>query len=251
MLELLTQSSGPLRALLDFVFPSLCSGCGKYDDSKHGLCENCQSESTTFQDPICLNCEHKMNGNVDCNCSDDNRFPLISLGDYAGSLRNAIVSFKYQGVIKLCPWVAEEIVATFSGDISALEADCLIPIPLHPSREYLRGYNQSLRFAEELAKRVHLPIDNSTLVRTKRGRPQAKLKTVSARRSNIAGVFSVSEITKANTKVILVDDVVTTGLTVMEARKTLELAGYEVVGVISMAHHTILSEPPKRRAVSS
>lgn len=240
MLGLFRQKPGPLLSLLDFLYPSLCSGCGEYDEKGDGLCSLCKESILAFPNPICLNCEQLIENAATCGDCGEDKFPLFSHGVYADSLRNAIVSFKYQGVLSFCPWLAGMVAEKFAEQISSLEADKLIPIPLHPSREYSRGFNQATRFACELASRLDLPVDETTFIRIKRGQPQAKMKGATARRANIAGAFSVTDSSESLARVILVDDVVTTGLTIAEARKTLSQAGFLVVAAISMAYRSSL-----------
>lgn len=242
MLGLFRQNFGPLISLLDFLYPSLCSGCGEYDEKTDGLCAICKESIQTFPQPICLNCEGLIEDRANCRHCREDGLPLFSYGGYSDCLRKAIVSFKYQGVMSFCPWVAGMVSEKFVNQISSLGAKKLIPIPLHPSREYSRGFNQATRYACELSPKLKMPVDETTLIRIKRGHPQAKMKGVAARRSNIAGAFSVTDSSELPVKVILVDDVVTTGLTVTEAKKTLAPAGFLVVGVVSIAYRSTLAD---------
>ena len=111
-----------------------------------------------------------------------------------------------------------------------------MPVPLYPSREHYRGYNQAAILADELAHRLDFEVRRDLLARVKQRKPQAKLD-VRHRVRNIKDVFEVIRPPDDNVKdLILVDDVVTSGSTVLEAKRTLENAGFKVKAVVSIAH---------------
>jgi len=111
----------------------------------------------------------------------------------------------------------------------------LIAVPLYPSREKRRGYNQAALFAEQLAQLLDLPVRKDILFRVEKRKPQAKLK-FERRTENIRGAFTVVEEAENGERVILVDDVVTSGATAKEAKRELEEAGYRVCAVVAIAH---------------
>lgn len=110
--------------------------------------------------------------------------------------------------------------------------DCIIPVPLHLSRKRERGYNQSKILAEEISKTVSVPVTKKVLIRKKKTKDQTHLSP-EERERNVRGAFVV----RANSvlqgkKVILVDDVMTTGATLKECARVIKEAGArEVVGV--------------------
>ena len=107
--------------------------------------------------------------------------------------------------------------------------------PLHPSREHARGFNQAVVFANALGEKLKLDVDTDILTRIKKGKPQSRLSD-SARAQNIRGAFAAIADTDDNDTLILVDDVVTGGHTVREARLVLVQAGFNVPAFISIAH---------------
>ncbi len=111
----------------------------------------------------------------------------------------------------------------------------LVPVPLHCSREKHRGYNQAALYAKEIGRLLEIPVREDILLRIKKRKPQSKLK-FAERAVNIKGVFTVAYEADGEERVILVDDVVTSGATAAEARKELEKAGYQVCAVVAMAH---------------
>jgi ComF family protein len=137
----------------------------------------------------------------------------------------------------LAAYFAARTVQIHEKAIRQLRPDYLVPIPLHPAREYGRGYNQARVFAEALAGPLGLALATDLLIRTGKRREQARLRQ-SDRARNVRGVFEVwnEEAVDKQARLLLVDDVVTSGETAFEARRVLRENGYQVVGVISIAH---------------
>ena len=226
-----------LRGLIDFVYPPLCSGCGAYTEAAGSICDCCVESIDWLDSPIPLTDIDFRPGTSDNTASPDS-FPLFAAGDYSDPLKRIIINFKFKGVTVPAEALAVRVNDVFGEKIRRLAPAVLVPVPLHPSREYVRGYNQAAVFGSELARRLEFGINESLLYRVKKRRPQSKLKK--HRRSvNIRSVFEVqlsSRTEQLEDRVILVDDVVTSGQTLFEARRCLMRAGYRVVGGIAMAH---------------
>jgi ComF family protein len=170
--------------------------------------------------------------------SEPDSFPLFAAGDYSDRLKQVVINFKFKGITAPADMVAGRVIEAYGDKIRKLAPAVLVPIPLHPSREYVRGYNQATIFATGLARRLDFGIDDTLLYRIKKRRPQSKLRK-RQRAANIRSVFEVEWSSPADRpmdRVILVDDVVTSGQTMFEARRCLIRAGYRVVGGIAMAH---------------
>ncbi len=227
-----------LKGLLDFAFPPLCTGCGAYFEEPSGLCPKCLKAIDWYEDPFCLTCgDFVPRGEACTRCGEDS-FLLFPGGNYTDPLKRAVVNYKFHGATALAGVIAERVAGQFEDRIKKLRPTLLLPIPLHPSREHQRGYNQAEVFAEALARLLELPVETDLLFRDKRKRPQAKLRK-SSRAANVRGVFSVDPevaVELESARLLLIDDVVTSGETVREARRTLADFGLNVVGAISMAH---------------
>jgi len=238
MLTELIERLPLLRGLLDFAFPPLCTGCGAFSEDPSGLCPTCVKSIDWYEDPFCLTCGDFVPRGVNCTRCGEQSLLLFPAGNYIDPLKMAVVNYKFHGATKLAGTIADKAVEQFGDRIRKVTPSLLLPIPLHPSREHQRGYNQAAVFAEALAERLSLPVESALLFRDKKKRPQARLRK-SARAANVRGVFGVDSeraLETAGDRLLLVDDVVTSGETVREARRTLVDAGLEVVGVISMAH---------------
>jgi ComF family protein len=226
---------GWLRDLCDLAFPPLCLGCGEYVDSSRLVCDSCLKRIHTYPQPFCLNCFGWVVSGARCEACRDDSFVAYVYADYLEPLRNVIIDFKFHGISRAAGLFAEWLCESFEHHWSEVPADLLVPVPLHPSREHTRGFNQAEMLAKELSSRIGLPVATEILMRTKRRRPQSRLSE-QQRKHNIAGVFAVDLPAQAGERVILVDDVITSGQTVREARRVLVRAGYAVPAVIAAAH---------------
>jgi ComF family protein len=223
------------QGLLDFVFPPLCLGCGAFVLPPDSICQACLEAIEIYEQPFCLNCRQAIVKGNECATCRDESWLLFAYGNYSGPLKEIVIQFKFKGVTSPADFLAEAICHRFGERIADTGASALVPIPLHRTRESARGYNQADLLAQALSRRLNLPVQDDLLYRPIRRKPQARLSEF-RRRVNIRGVFEVARETQDNKSIILVDDVVTSGATVSEARQTLEAAGYRVSAAIAMAH---------------
>ncbi|MCP4684291.1 MAG: ComF family protein [bacterium] len=238
MLTQLIERLPLLKGLLDFAFPPLCSGCGAYFDEPAGICPECLEAIDWYDDPFCLTCGDFVPRGDSCSRCGEDSFLLFPGGNYTDPLKRAIVNYKFHGAMSLAGVLSERVIGCFESRILGLQPTLLVPIPLHPGREHQRGYNQAAVFAQALSRLLDLPVEEEILHRIKKKKPQARLRK-SARAANVRGVFSTDPEAAAHlaeARLLLVDDVVTSGETVIEARRTLASSGLRVVGAISMAH---------------
>ncbi|UCG62539.1 MAG: ComF family protein [Candidatus Zixiibacteriota bacterium] len=224
-----------LKGFLDFVFPPLCLGCGEYTEADHSICDTCQKAIDLFEQPICLTCGSMLAADLRCPACRDDALVLYAYGNYTGPLEQIVIQFKFKGIMRPAGFFAEAIASRFGELIKPAEGLVLVPVPLHPTRENRRGYNQAEILARRLSETLGIPMRTDVLTRTKKRRPQARLNH-RERAVNIRGVYEVAEVLDDSGSVLLVDDVVTSGATVREASRTLQTAGIDVGGVISIAH---------------
>jgi ComF family protein len=158
-----------------------------------------------------------------------------SFGYYTGELGKLVRALKFQNRRNLSeilvPFMADTFAETWGSD----DFDVVIPVPLHPGRRRARGYNQSELLARSLATRVGVPFHNRILVRRRQTAPQTGL-TDSRRKENVRNAFScVDPEGVAGRRILLVDDVMTTGATVASASGTLMKSGALRVSVLTLA----------------
>ncbi len=233
-----------VRSVLDFVYPPLCLACGEFYESipdpnggERPVCHSCDRriDALRFDTIVCAGCGAVLSASRQCPECGPEFWPLFSFANYRPPLDDVVLQFKFRGITSPAAWIAPKLVAQFAEDLRALERITLVPIPLHPSREYYRGYNQAAIFAAEIGRLLDSPVVGDLLFRVKHRRPQSRIDHRN-REANVRGVFAVDDTDHEIADIVLVDDVVTTGATIREAQRTLAAENYRVVAAISMAH---------------
>ncbi|HUV03753.1 MAG TPA: ComF family protein [Armatimonadota bacterium] len=152
-------------------------------------------------------------------------------------MREAIHGFKYGGRRILADPLAQTLhnYLTTAADFPWRRADCIVPVPIHPARQRIRGYNQSELLAERLCELTGLPLLRDAVVRRRHTRPQVELSG-DERRTNVRGAFRAAKPSELRGKIVLlVDDVATTSSTIHECSLALLSAGAFKVYVVCLA----------------
>lgn len=234
---MITETRAIIDGLLDLIYPPKCLGCQTLNPSY--LCSKCISKIKPIELPYCSKCGHPLTEPQCRNCHDRTlSFTAArAVGEYEGTLRNVIHEFKYHGNRVLAEPLAQQIYDYLIGrvDIPWRKADYIIPVPMHPVRKRLRGYNQSELLAERLAKLTDIPFAGSGILRIRQTRPQVELTSIE-RMKNLQNAFHVSDSFDLKGKIVmLVDDVTTTGSTTNECSKVLRKAGASKVYAVCLA----------------
>ncbi|HIJ81026.1 MAG TPA: ComF family protein [Desulfuromonadales bacterium] len=232
-----------LRAILDFLSPPLCHVCRAFipDAGELHICPACREQLTPVITPLCSVCGIPFDGSgQDHVCGacltdrphfDSARAPLL----YEGSVRNLIHSFKYDRRTHLRRPLALLIIEHLGTFLNAGRFDMIIPVPLHRSRLRSRGFNQAILLGSLLAERLSLPMPVNLLDRIRKTEQQVDL-TAAQRRQNVKGAFAVIVPERVREKrIILLDDVMTTGSTVDECALELKKSGSVGVSVVTIA----------------
>ncbi len=156
-----------------------------------------------------------------------------SLYEYE-SAAASIYRFKYAKRREYAEFFGEELSERFRDIIKEWDADALIPIPIHETRKRKRGYNQAELLAEQLGKRLDIPVESKLLVRCRKTTPQKELNAVQ-RQNNLKKAFKISKNDVKLSTIIVIDDIYTMGSTVDEATRILKRAGIEKVYVLTLA----------------
>ena len=228
---------------LNLVFPPSCVHCGREGEL---LCHICVAESTAVLSNGCRKCAEPLTRAGTCTRCVAERSSLDRLYCsymYDSPVGSAIKAFKFDDIRALGPVLAELF------NIEAMRrsnAELVVPVPLHSSRSRARGYNQSEVLGRLLSRRLGVEFRDDVLVRVRDTTPQTGQPTAVARQRSLASVFEVrSGVTRSMTKniardidgkrVLLVDDVFTTGSTVKSCAAALKSAGASWVGVATLA----------------
>jgi competence protein ComFC len=209
-------------ALWDFIFPPICAVCGHELVPQDILfCRECWTEA-----PIAdMRDLHKLH-HVDMAFAAYS----YSAGNIAGQ---AVRDLKYSGMTKLARVMAEKMLLRMP--LKFAEHDVTwVPVPLHWRRRLARGFNQSIYLAKELAVLTDHDLMASCLRRVK-ATPSQTAQKYRERAANVKNAFTVRSPAKLPTKILLFDDVITTGATIDECARTLKAAGAEWVGAFSFS----------------
>lgn len=230
-----------IPALLDFLFPKRCVSCGTFGVY---LCRKCLVKIKFIETPVCPVCERPaIGGATHPGCQTKSTLDgLISVCVYDGPIKAAIKRLKYKPWITdlgkiLTDSVVEHLHSHTSINYLIEVKPTVVPVPLHPSRERERGFNQSEILGKLLAQRLNLEIVPNLLIRHKKTKPQADLKGKD-RQENIRDAFVLnhnSSFLIHNPNILLVDDVWTTGSTLKACCDVLKRAGTRKVWALTLA----------------
>jgi ComF family protein len=205
---------GLLSNVLEALAPATCLACDVSCDASQPFCAGCGAPAHRAV-PLLL---------------DGMRVAMV--GPYLPPLSTAIVRFKYQGRAELSRPLAKLL--TPSVEALALPDDAaLVPVPMHPRRLAERGYNQAALLAQELSRTLRCGF-RPRLLRRNRETERQVGKSRSERLDNLRQVFELRQ--SAPARVVLVDDVITTGSTVRACAQALTAGGVEIIGVVALAH---------------
>ncbi len=169
---------------------------------------------------------------------EPNPLRLFYWGKYKDKLIEYVSAFKFQGVIELGIRLTDEAMITLSERLTQAKYDYIIPVPLHRSRERKREYNQSEMIAKRVSEIINVPMIPGSVLRVRSTRQQSKIKNESERWENVKGAFSLSENESTRfegKRILIVDDIVTTGATIYEASKPIREKNPEAVDIFSLA----------------
>lgn len=233
-------------SLLVLAYPQSCAICAASVESRYDgiACAECWKKSALFMEDtvLCWKCgalteasvlDHQRTS-VSCRrCDEDNFTAARACGLYEGVLRASVLALKRE------PHVSRrllEAVLSLRGRAPIAEADLIVPVPLHAIRERERGHNQAAVLAKALARATKLDLDEHILVRRLHTEKHRAGMDSRARRESVAGAFDVRAPQQiVGRRVLLVDDVFTTGATVSECAAVLKAAGASEVFVLTIA----------------
>lgn len=215
-----------VHTALELALPYLCESCGWRIDRRFVLCSTCAArlrrEGTTSRSRV-------------------EGLLIVAPFRYEGEVATRIMRrFKYGGVRRLAPTLANEMARAWEGSMLPSRAVTLVPVPASGDRLRLRGFNQAAVLAEALGEAMGVPV--AGLARRVRSTRSQTTLAPAARARNMAGAFGAGA-ASPHRPLVLVDDVTTTGATLEALARTLRARGHEVPGAV-VAFRT----PAERRA---
>ncbi len=232
------------RAGLDFVYPPLCLMCGgeMHSASRQNVCSSCVRDLVPAIPDACRRCGAPVGpyldtsiGCVHCRSTPFHFEKAICLGVYKDLLKAACLRMKHGGTEPLARALAELFWQRQQDQFEGINADRVVSVPQHWTRRFWKGHNSSETIARLLAKRLGIPADVGQVRKTRRTLDQKTLPRT-RRLSNLRDAFQIRHPrTVQGRRILLVDDVLTTGTTANRISRLLKKAGAKSITVAALA----------------
>jgi len=240
--ELWSQAKIIIHKGIEIIYPSTCPICTQVLEKKINekiyICEECKKKLSYIESPRCLKCGKPVDNAETEFCYDCSRVKHlyaqgVGVWAYTNEIKNSIYQFKYHNKREYGEFNGYELKNRYEAIIKSWDADVLIPVPLHKSKLRKRGYNQAEIIANSIGKLLDIPVDSQLLNRNKKTLAQKELND-KERLKNLENAFNIGEKVVKYNKVIIVDDIYTTGTTIDSCSKILIDAGVDKVYYISL-----------------
>ena len=234
-------------AAIGLAFPAVCAGCGSVGDAF--LCEGCTASLPRAEEPRCPRCWDALTTRELCHhCAEHPPGFAMLRSPFAleGVAQEAVHRLKYGGLAAAGPAMAERMAAAWRD--WNISIDIVVPTPLHPRRQRIRGYNQAAVLARPLASTLGIPVAQDAIRRSRATPPLAAGQGRDARWQALDRAFvpGPGRTTVVGKRVLLIDDVATTGATLSAAAETLRAAGAEGVVALVFARDGSAAPSPAR-----
>ena len=230
-----------LETLSALVFPAVCEICGVAIDPNPplGVCRGCQSEVKPIAPPHCPGCGRTLIGIMprcaECQTEASAFDRAYACAVYEGTIRRLIHAFKFENRKYLKHFFVKMMTEFMNSHLTAATVDGILPVPMDNNRRLERGFNQSELISLEISKIFGIPHSAGNLIQRRPGAIQSDL-TKNQRRLNVKGAFLVRNADEFHSKrLLLIDDILTTGYTASECAKMLKKAGAVSVTVLALA----------------
>ena len=210
-----------INSALDYFFPPICGMCGEINENY--ICNNCYENIKKIKK--CVINEY----------NNRNFSKHLYIFIYEGIIRNKIIEYKFEDKGYLYKMFAKIILSDKKTCNFIKKYDVIIPVPISKKRKKKRGYNQSELVANELAQKLNQDIWTDIIIKKKDNKPQSELNKLE-RIKNVEDIYEINKpIEVKNKKVLLLDDIYTTGSTVNEIARKLKQNQTQEIGVITLA----------------
>ena len=210
-----------INSALDYFFPPICGMCGEINENY--ICNNCYENIKKIKK--CVINEY----------NNRNFSKHLYIFRYEGIIRNKIIEYKFEDKGYLYKMFAKIILSDKKTCNFIKKYDVIIPVPISKKRKKKRGYNQSELVANELAQKLNQDIWTDIIIKKKDNKPQSELNKLE-RIKNVEDIYKINKpIEVKNKKVLLLDDIYTTGSTVNEIARKLKQTQTQEIGVITLA----------------
>lgn len=205
-----------LRKILDIFYPRCCPVCQKIlRDQRRMICPECERRLRPIGHPRCYKCgKHVEEGEY---CKDCRKHAHIfdqgrGIFVYDDIMRRSVTRYKYYGCREYGDFYAKAMYRYAQKELREWSPDLIVPVPIHKSKERLRGFNQAAYLAERLSSYTGIPVDMNLVQKVVKTKSQKKLNAMQ-RRKNLEKAFLVTKDIRGK-DILVVDDVYTTGSTI-------------------------------------
>lgn len=241
--------------LITLLFPRRCPVCGEIVPGISGvrggalpplenlICPECIDSLSPVRQPVCMRCGKEVTGSRTEYCPDCMRHPRsfdggAALFHYNEAARRSMAAVKYKNRREYLDFYSQAMVSRYGKWLSHIRPDALVPVPVHPARRRKRGFNQAEELAERISLLTGIPVRADLLIRIRKTLPQKELNPAE-RLNNLRLAFAVSDFYKIHPdqlpeRVVLADDIYTTGSTMEACTRVLKEAGVKQVYVMSV-----------------
>lgn len=214
-----------MEFLLNLIYPNVCGFCGKI--CKESLCKKCE-----------IKWKNKMKDKLE-DYTDNDNFTFskhLYIFSYQDEIRELLINYKFNEKAYLYKTLTQIILQSKNIYEFLKQCDIIVPVPIHKNRRRQRGYNQSELIAKQLTKQVeNLKLEKQILIKQKDIKPQSSLSK-KERKENVKNAYKIEDKEKIiGKKIILLDDIYTTGNTVNECSKVLKVHGAKQIDVLTIA----------------
>lgn len=225
---------------MGIIYPETCPVCGMVRAyQNNGICSACSEMLNPVEEPVCMRCGKMIEDSDEEFCADcvrlpksfDRNFPVFC---YEGVIKDSLYAFKYKNQRYYSKFYGMCIVKKYGRQIIDLNIDGIVPVPVHIKKRRARGYNQAELIARELGRLFNITVYPEYLIRTEATSPQKELDD-RARMKNLKNAFNIGENDVKLKRILLVDDIYTSGATMDACARVLIMNGVENVYCTSVA----------------
>lgn len=230
--------------MLSFLFPPVCPLCTKeLLDKGERVCKKCSEKQIFIKEPTCYSCgkpmkDHEKEYCLDCRQNPKNFERGLGLCIYQKPVTDSLAAIKYKNERKFADYYLDEIVKRKYKELKNLKVQAVIPVPIHKKKRRKRGFNQAEIFSKGIAKMLDVPMHAKIVERTHDTKPQKQLNP-GERQKNLKKAFWGNKKEYQRTgmpkRVLLVDDIYTTGATAQAVTFALKQLGVREVYVFCIA----------------
>lgn len=229
-----------INIVLDLLYPKRCPLCGSIRPyGEMAACRECIGELKQVVSPRCMRCGKTIEDETEEYCRDCRTVPKsfkrgFPAFFYEGAIKTSLYDFKYKNQRDYAEFYRDSILRIYGREIRELEFDGIVPVPVHPRKRKKRGYNQAELLAKELGKHLEVPVYPRYLERCVDTDPQKELND-KERMENLKNAFKIRQNEIKLEKILLVDDIYTSGSTIEACTRILLSAGTKAVYYTSVA----------------